>query len=115
MPSAPRKPCPTAGCPELIAPGQRRCTIHAQQHEAQRGSRQERGYDTAHDNLRRQWAPLVATGAVKCWRCTQPIKPGQPWDLGHDDQDRTKHRGPEHTACNRQAGGQATRHRGNRR
>ncbi|MBD3782453.1 MAG: hypothetical protein IE926_05765 [Micrococcales bacterium] len=37
--------------------------------------------------LRRWWAPRIAEGTVKCWRCGHPIKPGQPWDLGH----RTDH------------------------
>jgi predicted nucleic acid-binding Zn ribbon protein len=55
-----------------------------------------RGYGGAHQKLRAQWAPKVATGAVLCWRCGHPIQPGQPWDLGHDDHDRTTYRGPEH-------------------
>jgi hypothetical protein len=29
------------------------------------------------------------------------IDPGEPWDLGHDDFDRTKYTGPEHRSCNR--------------
>jgi hypothetical protein len=33
--------------------------------------------------LRAHWTPLVAAGHVTCWRCGQPIHPGQPWDLGH--------------------------------
>lgn len=33
--------------------------------------------------LRRHWAPQIATGTVKCWRCRTPILPDQPWDLGH--------------------------------
>ncbi|UVK58466.1 HNH endonuclease [Arthrobacter phage GlobiWarming] len=114
MPSAPRKPCPTAGCPELLPPGQRRCPTHAQQHEQTRGSRTQRGYDATHDALRKQWAPQVATGAVRCTRCGKPILAGTPWDLGHTD-DRTTWTGPEHAACNRRAGGRATKHRGHRR
>ena len=31
------------------------------------------------------------------------IVPGQPWDLGHDDIDRSRCTGPEHAACNRAA------------
>ncbi|WMI33011.1 HNH endonuclease [Arthrobacter phage PeggyLeg03] len=114
MPSAPRKPCPTAGCPELIPATQRRCPTHATQHEQARGSRTQRGYDATHDALRKQWAPQVATGAVRCARCRKPILAGTPWDLGHTG-DRTTWTGPEHAACNRRAGGRATKHRGHRR
>lgn len=104
MPTAPRKPCPTAGCPELLAPGQRRCTEHSRQHEQARGSRQQRGYDSEHDTLRKQWAPIVATGSVTCPKCRRRIRAGTPWDLGHNDE-RTTWTGPEHAACNRSHGG----------
>jgi hypothetical protein len=30
------------------------------------------------------------------------ILPGQDWDLGHDDYDRSRYTGPEHRRCNRQ-------------
>jgi hypothetical protein len=60
-----------------------------------------------HDRLRREWAPLVADGTVQCWRCTELIKAGDPWDLGHDDHDRTQYMGPEHMRCNR---GTSSRH-----
>lgn len=55
-----------------------------------------RGYGGAHAKLRRQWAPKVAAGLVSCWRCGQPILPGQDWDLGHSDTDRSVYQGPEH-------------------
>ena len=57
-----------------------------------------RGYGGNHQKLRREWAPLVATGTVRCWRCGYLILPSQAWDLGHDDADPTKktYRGPEH-------------------
>ena len=64
-----------------------------------------RGYGAAHQQQRRHWAPTVNAGRATCWRCGQPIHPGTPWDLGHDDHDRTKYRGPEHTHCNRSAAG----------
>lgn len=66
-----------------------------------RPSAARRGYGRAHRQLRDQWAPLVAAGAVTCWRCNHLIGPRDPWDLGHDDHDRTRYRGPEHIACNR--------------
>jgi hypothetical protein len=60
-----------------------------------------RGYGRAHQLLRRRLAREVATGLGVCWRCGQPIDPGEPWDLGHDDIDRRRYRGPEHARCNR--------------
>lgn len=93
--------CPEPGCPTLIQNGERRCITHRRAHERARGSRQARGYDSTHDKLRAQWVPRVATGTVRCWRCGQYIGAQEPFDLGHDDTDRTKYRGPEHVRCNR--------------
>lgn len=61
-------------------------------------------YDRAHRRLRAQLAPLVAAGQATCWRCTELIPPGAPWDLGHDDDDPSLYRGPEHQRCSRAAG-----------
>jgi hypothetical protein len=52
---------------------------------------------------RLEWAPLVAGGGVRCARCGEPIKPGEPWDLGHDDLYPALYSGPEHVRCNRAA------------
>jgi hypothetical protein len=60
-----------------------------------------RGYGAAHQALRRRWATQVALGRVDCARCGRPIRPGDEWDLGHDDHDRSRYTGPEHQACNR--------------
>lgn len=66
----------------------------------------ERGYGGAHKRLRKQLEPHVASGQATCWRCNQPIRADEPWDLGHDDNDRTRYRGPEHAnRCNRAAAG----------
>lgn len=65
-----------------------------------------RGYGWKHQALRAEIKPIVDAGRAKCWRCTKPIRPGQKWDLGHDDHDRTKYRGPEHAlAKDCEAGG----------
>lgn len=66
-----------------------------------------------HWHRRRQaWQPIVATGQLHCWRCNQPIHPGQPWDLGHlidviagGTDTNTQ---PEHRTCNRAAGADIT-------
>lgn len=65
----------------------------------------QRGYGSAHQAERRRWVPLVNAGLVNCWRCGKLIIPGTPWDLGHDDFDRSIYRGPEHPGENRRAGG----------
>lgn len=68
------------------------------------------GYGARHRRIRWQWAPLVATGTVVCWRCDDLIPAGAAWHLGHDDDDRTRYRGPEHAACNL-SGASAKAHR----
>lgn len=65
----------------------------------------ERGYGRAHQLERAKWVPLVEAGNVDCWRCGERINPGQPWDLGHDDEDRNAYRGPECRPCNRATAG----------
>lgn len=97
-----RRICAQPGCPTITT--QRRCPTHATQYERDRGTPAERGYGTDHKRLRRELASDVAAGRATCWRCRQPITPNTPWDLGHTD-DRTTHAGPEHTHCNRSAGG----------
>jgi hypothetical protein len=66
-----------------------------------RPSTASRGYGHRHQQLRRQLAVQVAAGGVTCARCGELIRPGDPWDLGHDDHDRTHYSGPEHRRCNR--------------
>lgn len=68
------------------------------------GSTSDRGYGAPHQERRARWAPLVAAGRVSCARCGDPIVPDTPWHLDHDDDDRSKYRGPAHQDCNSKAG-----------
>jgi hypothetical protein len=99
-----KRVCSEPTCPRLIDTAGR-CDEHRREADRARGTRQQRGYTAEHDRLRRDWAPRVATGRVRCRRCGEPIGP-EPWDLGHNDE-RTAWTGPEHASCNRAAGGRA--------
>jgi hypothetical protein len=97
--------CATPGCPELT--DKPRCLEHRRSREKARGTRQQRGYNAAHDRERGRWEPKVRQGVVRCARCGERIDPDERWDLGHTD-DRTTWTGPEHAdRCNRSAGGKA--------
>jgi len=76
----------------------------ARQRRRVRASTAARGYGRAHQLLRSEWKKKVDAGGVNCARCGDRIEPGSPWDLGHDDEDRTRYWGPEHRRCNRQTG-----------
>ena len=101
-------PCATPDCPTPVPHGTSRCPQHTRARDRARGTRQQRGYDRDYDRTRRAWAPRVATGTIPCHRCGDLIHPTEPWDLGHDDHDRSIIRGPEHAyRCNRAAAGRA--------
>jgi hypothetical protein len=89
------------------------CGDHLREADAARGRRAARGYDTEYDRQRREWEKRLARGErVACWRCRRRIMPRDEWNLGHDDDDRTIIKGPEHAGCNQRAAGLAAhRHR----
>lgn len=101
MPKAMRV-CSTPNCPELTTGGP--CATHRRQADQARGSRQQRGYDRAHerrrDALLRNYKP-----GQPCPVCNQPMLPGQELDAGHsvDLRDNPKAVADrlEHAACNR--------------
>lgn len=64
-----------------------------------------RGYGGAHAKKRAEAKKLVDAGLANCWRCGTWLPPGQPFDLGHDDHDRSIYRGPECVPCNRATSG----------
>lgn len=60
------------------------------------------GYDAKHKKLRAKIQSEMDGGKVfYCWRDGKVINPNEAWDLGHDDNDRSKYMGPEHARCNR--------------
>jgi hypothetical protein len=70
-----------------------------------RPSSAEQGYGYAHKQLRKRVAAVVEAGRAACARCGEPIRSDEPWDLGHDDNDRSLYSGPEHRCCNRATSG----------
>src|SRR5215216_2030848 len=56
---------------------------------SQRKKTNERGYGLEHKRLRQKVAREVAAGLATCARCGYLIQPDEPWDLGHDDHDRS--------------------------
>ncbi len=66
-------------------------------------STSQRGYGHRHQQLRRKVGRLVDEGRAYCTRCGGWIAPGSPWDLDHDDRDRSKYRGSSHRLCNQRA------------
>lgn len=77
------------------------------------------GYGHAHQQERARLVPIVAQGNTTCTRHGHPQFPNCPglipahdprdaasmWELGHDDEDKSRYTGPEHKNCNRRAGG----------
>lgn len=98
--------CSEPGCPSMQT--EYKCLAHRRIAEQARGTTAQRGYGATHQHMREAWRPAVQAGRVHCARCGRPIRPGQLWDLGHHDRDRTRYTGPEHAACNRRTAGRAS-------
>ncbi len=76
-----------------------------------------------HRGLRAAYVAPVTQGIVRCARgsdCKHAemvagrrlggfIRPGQAWDLGHDDHHPGRYAGPEHAECNRATAGRRKR------
>ena len=91
----------------MSAIGQRRTRARVPRVKAPPGATTTRGYGWSHQKERAKWAAIIAANGAICWRCKRIIRPGDPWDLGHHDIDRTRYMGPEHAACNRAAAAQS--------
>ena len=64
-----------------------------------------RGYGAEHRRLRARYQRVIDAGVESVWcvRCGLQILPKQPFDLDHDDFDRSLYLGPAHRHCNRSA------------
>lgn len=91
--------CSEPECGELHQ-GSGRCPDCRSEHEKQRGTRRQRGYDQAFDRERKTTAKVVANAGFTCWRCGDTFPPGSPFHLGHCDNDRGIVHGPENPECN---------------
>jgi hypothetical protein len=70
------------------------------------GSTTARGYGSKHQRERAKWVRRQQDGGtLHCRRCRQPIEPGQPFDMGHDDRDPAAKPMPEHPGRECPAGG----------
>ncbi|GEB16677.1 hypothetical protein SAMN05421671_4106 [Pimelobacter simplex] len=99
------KVCLEPGCPTLTKAT--RCAKHTRAKDRARGTRQERGYDAAHDRLRAEHQRRMDAGErFTCWRCRKPIDPNN-WTLGHCDDDRSRYHGPECPPCDYATSGRA--------
>jgi 5-methylcytosine-specific restriction enzyme A len=79
MPTAPLRPCATAGCPILVPRGH--CPRHTRAREQQRGSASARGYTYRWTLFRRAWlnqlTKLALTGETRGAFCGERL-PGAP-------------------------------------
>lgn len=76
---------------------------HRRSPSAELRKARDRKYNSPeHRGARKHWAPIVAAGQARCWRCGHPIAPGSNWDIGHNDVG-TQIMGPEHRSCNARA------------
>ena len=91
--------CSQAGCPELVEQGARdgRCTTHQRTKDKARGTRQQRGYDRAHELTRAALLPKAY--GTRCPHCLEYMWPHQALHLDHTE-DRKNYIGIVHEHCN---------------
>jgi hypothetical protein len=58
-------------------------------------------YGRPHRRVKESLRPAVESGRVRCARCGELIRPGERWDLDHDDLDPSRYLGASHSSCNR--------------
>jgi hypothetical protein len=112
-PSWPERQCAFCGRTfEPRAEHQRFCTRTCQ--TLGRRPEERALYDAGHKQDRRRWAPLVATGKVRCsWPgCGRLLEAGESWDLGHLPGGGAS---PQHSSCNRKTAGRRSVNKQERR
>lgn len=103
--------CAPPGCPALIESGVRdgRCAQHRRAKDLARGTASARGYGRGHRALRTRYQRRMDAGETfTCWRCQTRIDPAH-WQLGLDDDDRSRYVGPECVPCNAATAGRQPR------
>jgi DNA-directed RNA polymerase subunit RPC12/RpoP len=85
-----------------------RCQPAATAARQARAPTASRGYGSHHQALRRQLLAAFIPGQP-CARCGKPITSKNDAQLGHVDEDRSRHRGLEHTQCNEATAGRKSR------
>ena len=104
-----KRVCREPQCPTLVAPDayRGRCPRHQRTYEAQRGTPQQRGYDTDYLQAKASYeADLRAGKRITCVICHCPIT-GLPVTPQHSA-DRTRIVGPSHPPCNLRDAGLAS-------
>lgn len=100
--------CCRPGCPTLIPAGTRigKCPPCARKADKANAEAAGRVYGPEHRKIRAEIVSRMLAGeTVSCWRCGDPIDSPDDMHLGHDDNDRSITRGPEHRRCNLSAAG----------
>jgi hypothetical protein len=96
-----KRACATTGCPNLTDSG--RCADCTRKADKVRGTRQQRGYDAAHERAR-AYVKATLSGRPCARGCGHVFKRGEPFHLDHTD-DRDGYLGPSCPRCNLSAAG----------
>ena len=81
MPSTPLRPCPTAGCNELVNAG--KCARHRLQYERDRGTSTSRGYGVRWRRFRLWYIAEVVALDPRCKDCERPFMAESAIELHH--------------------------------
>lgn len=103
-----RKVCRTPGCPTIINADAYRglCDDCRRSYDRARGTRAERGYDTAHDAERETYAIRIRSGeTLRCVTCNKKLSLN--FHMGHTA-DRKGWIGPQCPFCNDSEAGKAS-------